>query len=181
MPDDDAAEGLPVPESRSADNQPHPTVDVNDKKPGNGLAIVSVIATAVVGMVGVGGIIWASKLSVDASIRNQDVQIAEARDKESRDRKADIYLRFLGRADEYSLAVLEARRCIYAARDSKPKGAKSYSLGRQCIDTVQRMAPARHKFQGVRNEVFVHGSQEAENAARRIADYLPRVRNALAN
>jgi hypothetical protein len=149
---------------------------VVEKKADRRLAIITVLATAAVGIVGVIGTVWASKLSVDASIRNQDVQIKEQRAKEDRDRKADVYLNFQETSNKYTTAINAAKTCILAARDATPVGATSYSVGPECVKDLNDVAPARYSFQGARNRVFVYGSQEAEDQARRIASYLPSAR-----
>lgn len=133
----------------------------------------TLVVAIIAGVVGIVGALSGSAVQIYGAARNQEAQFAEQRAKEDRDRRADVYLKFLDAANKYSVATVRTRDCILKARDSRPPGSTSYSLDGTCGKNVSDLAPSRQEFQGARNRVFVYGSEEAERQARVIASYLP--------
>jgi hypothetical protein len=152
---------------------PAPEGERNDKRAERSHDRFSVIATALVGIVGVVGTLAASCIQVDAQLQNQQAQFAEQRAKEERDKRATVYLGFLDKADLYANATESSRACFNRAREAAGPDSRSFEIGPECSRTIGTLAPTRHGFQGARNQVYVYGTQAAEDQAGLIAGYLP--------
>ena len=129
--------------------------------------------TALAGIVGAVGGFAGSSLQVDAQLQNQQAQFAEQRAKEERDKRATVYLDFLDKANLYANATESSRACFNRAREAAGPNARSFEIGPECSKTIGTLAPTRHGFQGARNQVYVYGTQAAEDQAGLIAGYLP--------
>ncbi|WP_143264287.1 hypothetical protein [Amycolatopsis kentuckyensis] len=138
---------------------------------------MSVVATALVGILGVTGTFFGSKFSVDASIRNQDVQASEQRAKDDREKRSDAYLKFLDAADRHASTTQSVRSCRNPAPTSvggnPPTGAASTPEPVDCSREEQDFAASRYELLTIKARVFVYGSQVAVDRATEIMMYLP--------
>ncbi|WP_206788134.1 hypothetical protein [Amycolatopsis sp. MtRt-6] len=146
-----------------------------DKRADRRVAVVSVVATALVGILGVTGTFFGSKVSVDASIRNQDVQASEQRAKDDREKRSDAYLKFLDAADRHASAAQSVASCrnpvprSVGADGNDPPAPKPLDCSRE----EQNFAASRYELLTIKARVFVYGSQVAVDRATEILAYLP--------
>lgn len=156
------------------EDQPSPpaTAPKAEKRSDRSLALVSVLASAIVGVGGIIGTVVASKLSVDASIRNQDLQAAEQRAKEDRDNKANSYFKFADAADRYGAAANTAHECARRTmRLTPPPTARPDTAG--CETELSDLSVAHFNFLTAKSKVYVYGSERAETQSEEMEAYLP--------
>lgn len=108
-------------------------------------------------------------------------QIQEEREKADRDRRAETYVEFLGKATTYRDTVEPVVRCLDNGLLAEPPVGTNIPASDprlKCSIQVAEFGTARNEFQDARNAVYYYGSQEAEDAAGFLAGaLLPAVGN----
>ncbi|QKV72499.1 hypothetical protein HUT10_00580 [Amycolatopsis sp. Hca4] len=150
MPDEET----PAPDqspSDGANSQPQDPEKRADRR----VAIISVIATAALGVLGVAGTIVGSKLSVDASIRNQEFQASELRAKENREKRTDTYFNFLDAAEKYATATTALYYCRYPPTIG---GQITHLHLDECTNEAKLQSLAHDALLTTGTKVYVYGS-----------------------
>lgn len=159
-------------ESEQPDTRPaHPSDP--EKQADRKVTITVAVSTALVGIIGVIGTIWGSHISVDASIRNQDLQANEARAKEDRDSRKEAYFDFLKATHKYGTSAWNSSKCFRPNGYSVNSKGELVYLDDDCPELMKQLSTAGADFDAARNKVFVYGSESAEEQAKSISDHLP--------
>lgn len=131
----------------------------------DGVLLITVsIVTATAGIAGS----WiAANGAYDAALAEQKESRRTALEKEARDKRAEVYMKYLEAANEYQLKNEKMMLSLEKMRSS----SKPNELDMEAYNV---WLTARADYQGAVNEVYIYGSDEAWNSTRKISESLPR-------
>lgn len=119
-----------------------------------------------------------SSISAAVARDGQQAQLAEDRSKAERDRRSEIYMRFLGSADAYYRRQVEAEKsCRNSLAASTPEERTGKIL--LCVGRDPQLATLLEPLRKARDELQVYGSSDAVAASEEVMIFLPIAQSAL--
>jgi hypothetical protein len=123
------------------------------------------------GVIGIAGAILGATIQATASTAVQQAEMSEQRTQEARQNRGAIYFKFLNEVETFALATAERGQCLQESHQERMLTYVKFS--EDCAMSTADYRRAAKNFQLVRNEVFVYGSDDAQERAEMLDAIFP--------